>query len=257
MGEDNSNYTIKSVERAFKVLESLKEERELGVAELSRKVDLPKSTIYYILATLSKLNYIKKNNNNKYSLGLKSLELGTVMLNKMTLRSIAKPYLMELVEESSETVHLVILDNYQVVYIDKIEGNEAIQISSHIGARLPSYCTGVGKAMLAYLDEKKLDEYLKNNKLKKHTKNTITDPSELKEELKEIKNKGYSIDNQEFNKGLKCFAAPIMDYSGEVIAAISISGPIDRITDKNENDNLINMIIRTAEKISHNMGYVN
>jgi len=249
------DYTIKSVVKALRILEHFKKSSELGVTELSRELDIPKSSIYHFLATLEGMGYIEQNpKNGKYRLGLKVFELGSIMLNRMELRSKAQPTLQRLSEKCQETVHLVIYDRGRVVYIDKIEGSQGVQINSQIGKRLPAYCTGVGKVLLAYLEDDKLTNYIDNTELTSFTLNTITDPEELKEELTNIRQQGYGMDDEEFDYGLKCIAAPINDYTGEVKAALSISGPAERINRKGT-EKLIQLVMRGAEEISHNLGY--
>jgi DNA-binding IclR family transcriptional regulator len=252
---EKSDYTIKSVVKALKILEVFKTIPEIGVTELGNRLNIPKSSIYYFLATLESMGYVEQNQKNKkYKLGLKIFELGSVMQNRMELRSKARPYLQELSNDSKETVHLVILDKGEVVYIDKIVGTEAIQINSQIGKRLPAHCTGVGKVLLAYLEEKELEKIIKNKGLQSYTKHTITNPQKLKKELIKIRKQEYGIDREEFSYGLKCIAAPIRNYTGEVKASLSVSGPPERLQRKGI-DKLIRIITQTATEISRNLGY--
>ncbi|TDS25712.1 IclR family transcriptional regulator [Halanaerobium congolense] len=175
-------------------------------------------------------------------------------MNRMELRSAAKPILQKLSDECKETIHLVIYDRGSIIYIDKIESTRSVQINSQIGKRLPAYCTGVGKVLLAYLDEKELNQYIDRNEFKKYTPNTITDKDLFREELKKIRNRGYGIDDREYDCDLRCVAAPIRNYTSEVIGAISISVPKER-GNGDAIKNLKDLVIKGSEKISMNLGY--
>lgn len=249
-----SNF-IQSVDRALQILETFsKENRELGVTEVSNILGLHKSTTFGILATLENKGFVEQNpNTGKYKLGLKLFELGNVVGDGMELRNIAYPFLKELVEKYQETVHLVVHDKGEVVYIDKIDSNSAININSHVGKRNPMYCTGVGKCLLSYLDEEYVEEIL-SNELKSYTPNTITDPERIKDELVKAKVNGYCFDDEEIEMGLRCIAAPIKDHLGQVIAAISVSGPSMRMTDE-KLKLLIEPVKKTTLIISRQLGY--
>ena len=222
-----------------------------GVTELSCKLNLPKSTIYRILHSLKEEGFLIQDlKDNKYSLGLNFFELGSIVIGSMELHEKARPILRELVKATDETVHLTVLNGAEVIYIDKIESTQSFQMYSKLGRRAPAYCTGVGKALLAYLPEKDIDELFKDKKLIAYTKNTITDLDKLKEELKIIHQRGYAIDNEEINYGLKCVAAPIKNYTGKTIASISISGSPENFKQKG-----ISSIIKVAQKLSLSLGY--
>ncbi len=256
MGEPKaSSNMIQSVERAMMILDTFAlHNNELGVTEISNILGLKKSTIFGILATLEKYGFVQQNPvTEKYNLGLKLLELGMIMQDSMDIRNVASPLLQELVDQYKETVHLVIRDRDEVVYIDKIEGPSAINIRSRIGKRNPIHATGVGKCLLAYSDEHDIEKIL-SRELKQYTHNTITNPVKLRKELERIREKGYSIDNEEIEEGLRCIAAPIKDYRGKVISAISLSGPSIRITD-DKKEIIAESVKNAALRISQRLGY--
>lgn len=249
-----SNF-IQSVDRALQILGVFSSRRrELGVTEIANELNIHKSTVFGLLATLENRGFIQQNKETgKYKLGLKLFELGNLVQEGMDLRTIAAPYIAHLVEKHGETVHLVIHDQGEVIYIDKRDNQSNIRIISRVGSRLPMHCTGVGKCLLAYLPPEEIDNVISKG-LHPFTPNTITDPERLKNELEKIRINGYSFDMEEIEMGLRCVAAPIRDYSGEVIAAISLSGPSIRMDEK-KMEELVNSIKETAEKISQNLGY--
>jgi len=247
---------MKIIKKVIRVLKMFSIEKPWwGVTELSCKLNLPKSTIYRILHSLEEEGFLIQDlKNNKYSLWLKFFELGSIVMGSMELHEKARPVLRELVKATDETVHLTVLNGTEVIYIDKIESTRPFQMYSKLGRRAPAYCTGVGKALLAYLPDKDIDELFKDKKLIAYTKNTITDLDKLKEELKTIRNRGYAIDNEEINYGLKCVAAPIKNYTGRTIASISISGSPEDFNQKGISS-IAKLVKEAAKKISLSLGY--
>ncbi len=228
---------------------------EWGVTELSRELKINKSTVSKILSTLEAHRYLTQNpENRKYRLGLRFFEIGSLVAYQMDLQKVALPYMEELNRKVEETVHLVVMDNFEIVYINKVESPQSLRIGTRVGGRLPAYCTGVGKVLLASLSPEELSQFLRRNRLKKHTPNTITDPERLKKVLHEIRLQGYAMDREEFAEGLMCVSAPIYNYSQGVIAAISISGPSKRIKEKNVEE-LVSQIKATAREISRQLGF--
>jgi IclR family transcriptional regulator, KDG regulon repressor len=228
---------------------------EWGVTELSRDLHINKSTVSKILSTLESHRYFAQNpENRKYRLGLRFFELGFLVADQMDLQKIALPFMEELNKKVQETVHLVILDEFDIVYINKVESSQSLRIGTRVGGRLPAYCTGVGKVLLSGLSPEEIKYFLKKTPLKKLTSRTVTSPERLKEALEQIRAQGYAMDNEEFSQGLVCVAAPIHNYSQGVIAAISISGPANRMKEKNL-EKLIAIIKNTAQVISQQLGF--
>lgn len=198
----------------------------MGVTEISRALDLSKSTVHRILTALVERQYVLKDETTRrYRLGFKLLLLSSQVLDSLELRQIARPELVELANKTRETVHLVWKEGDEGVYVEKIDTPETIGLLSRVGKRVPLYSTAVGKTMLAFMDDRQLTFYLARVKLTPVTPNTITDPVTLKEHLVQVRQQGFALDCEENRLGVICVAAPIFHSSGQVIAAISISGP--------------------------------
>lgn len=246
---------LQSVDNALKVIDVLVEHKEMGISEISRELKIGKSTAYRLITSLKARGYVEQNlSNEKYSLSLKFAYIGSMVLKRIDLTRAARKYLEKLTESYNETTHLAILDETHVVFIDKVNSpNVSIQMNSAIGSRMPAYCTGTGKLLLAYQSEEYINEYLKNVRFYKYTDNTITDLDTLIKELKDIRINGFSEDNEEKEVGLCCYAAPIKNSQGTVIAAVSISGPYARM--KGKRDEIIKSIKQTGMDISKAIGW--
>ncbi|KPJ76051.1 MAG: hypothetical protein AMJ54_13035 [Deltaproteobacteria bacterium SG8_13] len=252
--------TVQSLERAALILEVLSRfSQGLSLGELSERVSLSKGTVHRLLSSLSYLDFIRQDPLSKqYLLGFKLVELGNSLLNQIDFRIEARPFLIELAESTKETVHMVILDHKEVLYIDKVESSghtSGLRMASMLGSRIPAHCSAVGKVLLAFLPEEEYEKITGGDGLPKRTENTITDPKKLKAHLKQIRQGGYALDNEENEIGIRCVAAPIRDQRGEVIAAISISAPSIRIKTRTLVTSLKDQVIETALKISRKLGY--
>lgn len=227
---------------------------QLGVTELSKGLGLHKSTVHRLLEALQSYRLVAQDpESEKYSLGLKLFELGSRAVASFDVHERSKPVLERLVAETGETAHLCILDQSEVLYLEKCESAKTLRIPSRVGQRNPSYCTAVGKALLAYSPEES-DRLFKIKTLKRYTENTITDASKLRRELALVRGRGYSTDDEEFEAGLKCVGAPVRDYTGRVIAAISIAGPGFRIVAE-KIPSLAKSVQKAANSLSETMGY--
>ncbi|WP_216093619.1 IclR family transcriptional regulator [Sporolituus thermophilus] len=254
--EEKKMRAIQSVVRAFNILNYLAAHRTgESLSNISRGIGLSKSTTHSLISTLEQLGYVQQDQSTgKYYLGMKLFELGQVVHANMDLRKIAMPYLSELAKKYEETVHLAVLSKGEVVYIDKVDSPRSIRIASQIGGRNPAYCTGVGKVLLASLSDAELAKTLKNVDFRRFTENTITDALSLKKHLEEVRQRGYAFDREEFEIGLFCIAAPIKNHKGNVIAAISLSGPTARMTNGNL-EQMIEDLTGTAKLISKQLGF--
>ena len=220
--------TIQSVSRALYILEAFSGQvKELSVTEISKRLALSKSTAFGLIHTLAEHGYLEQNaENSKYRLGLKLLKLGNIVQMNNIICQKARPCLETLVAEFDETAHLAIQRFSMVVYIDKIESDRTIYINSHIGAENPMYCTGVGKCLLAFMDSEERQRIFNGYKNLEHrTPKTLTSVALLEKDLTLIRERGFSLDDEEFGLGLFCVAVPLFDASGQVVAAISLSGP--------------------------------
>jgi len=245
------NNTLK---RAFSIIELLATSPNLGLTEISTKLEYSKSTVHNIVTTLTTQGVLEKNfDTSRYHLGIKLIELGYIAQGEIAVRKIAYPYLRRLNEELDETIHLTVLDNRQVLYIDCIESKKRLRTYSVIGVRAQLHCTSVGKAIMAFLPPAEIDAIIELCGLKKYTSNTITDKQTLLKELKWIVEAGYAIDNMEHENGLRCVGAPIFDNHNEVFASLSISGPETRIT-MEKVEEIAPILIEAAQDISRKMG---
>ncbi len=253
MEKDNS---VQAVKRALKIIELLGRCREeWGVTDIGRELGLHKSTIYRLLSTMSEEGFIEQTPSGKYQLGIKILEIGGRMLNNIEIRKVAMPYLLDLSKRAGETVHLVVLHQGEGIYVDKVEAENVIRMHSTIGARVKLHCSGVGKCILAYLPPEETQEIIKKHGLVKITDNTITSVEALMAELAKVKEKGYALDDEENEYGIRCVAGPILDYRERPVAAISVSGPIMRMT-MEKVEEISAQVVKTALLISKRMGYI-
>ena len=249
------HFLIKSIEKAFRILEILCEEGEMSLSRLSKKTDLKKSNVHRLLATLIYLGYAKKDSaTSLYSPTLKVFEIGNAILNRIELQPIVRPFLQELGRKFHETINLAVLDRWEVICIDKVESSESLRTDIKVGTRVPAYSTASGKILLANLTEPQMNDFLKHRKLVPLTKNTIRSLEQLRKVLTQIHVQGYGIDDEEFSEGIRCIAAPIKNSRGKVIAAISIAGPSIRMTHE-KLAQLKEPILNTAKEVSKKLGY--
>lgn len=219
--------SVQSLERAFSLLEAfMPANNELGISELSRKVDLPRPTVSRLVATLEKLGYVRQNKETKkYLLGLKLLHLGAAVQAGLQLKEIAGPVLARLRDKLRETVYIDVMDGDDRVCIDSFPGLNAVRTIVEVGQRSPLYAGGDSRMLLSSLSDKELDAYLKRTELAPYTPETITDPETLKRVVSEIRKKGYSRSVNEFSPGSACISAPVRNANGKIVAAVSVSFP--------------------------------
>lgn len=253
--KDPKDYNVRAVERAIRILECFDDDNpERGVTEIAEVVDLHKATTHRIVTTLLNYGYLERSEDDqRYRLGLHLAGLGFKVIKRMNLRREALPYLKELVEEWDETCDLCIYDQERVFYIEVLRGNHALTIAADVGQRLPVHCTASGKVFLAYLPEKEVESIL-SKPLPAYTQNTITSPHELRIQLESIKIQGYSVDNEELEEGVRAIAVPVRDHSNQIIAAISIPGPVNRMS-MDRISEISTYLVCTAQAISHRMGW--
>jgi len=256
--KEDPRYNIRVLDRAFRILSLLTDGKPRTLAEISESIDLNPSTTFRMLSTLSYHRYVRRNEMTaQYQLGLACLELAQGYTFSDSLRRVALTELEALRDETKETIHLVVLDQMQIVYIEKIPGLHAIGImSSSVGRHAPAYCTGVGKALLAYLKEDQVRSFYDQNEFHRFTSTTITDLDLLMQQLAQIRSQGYALDKGEHEDEVRCVAAPIFDMEGKAVAAISISGPALRMDPIEENYPLIDQAKETALRISQELGYL-
>lgn len=246
---------VKSLGKAIRVLEcfSLREPR-LPLSEIARRAQLPLSTTHRILATLREVGLVEQEGDRDlYRLGLKVLELGSVVLANMEVHREALPFIEELVRETGETVHLGVFDGTHVISIEKMDSPHGLASQVTIGKEAPAYCTAVGKALLASQSDPIVDHVCRLG-LTRYTPQTITDPARLGKELERIRAVGYAVDDREHEPDVRCVAAPIRNQTGKVIASISVSGPATRIP-KERIPALAARVREVAGQLSLRLGY--
>ena len=255
--KDKDIKPVKVVRKLILLFEALANEEEIGITELAKKIGESKSTIYRFLISLKELGYVTQNSKNeKYRLTLRLFEIGSAVLDRLDERKEALPVMENLAEQTLETIHLAILDENKLVYLHKIDSTQTLRVamSSRIGRNAPLYCTGVGKVLLAWCPPNIVNKIIGQKEMLRYTKNTITDPIQLAAELQKIRNEGYAIDNEEHEEGVRCVAAPIRNRDGEVVAAISISGPKIRMADDRIGA-FKELVMNAANEISKRLGY--
>lgn len=253
----DTKYTIRVLVRANKILECFTlTNPERSLMDIVRETGLNKSTVYRMLETLESLRWVKWDpKTGLYRLGLGIFEIGNRAIQGLDFYQVSRPYLEKLVEFGGQSAHLATKDDDDALYLNKLENpNVFIAQPSSIGRRLPMHCTACGKILLAYLEESEVEEIINRKGLPKFTPNTITTKEKLFAELRVVREKGYAVDNEEIQGGLRCVAAPIRDASGKVVAAVSVSGLKSVFADEFI-PQLAEEVVKNAEAISRELGY--
>jgi DNA-binding IclR family transcriptional regulator len=255
--ENKKEDVIQSINRALDILEVLATQKDgLGITAIAGRTDLSKSTTHRIANTLVERGYVEHDTaSGGYRLGLKYIEIASYYINSLELQTEARPYLWELTSQLGLTAHLGILDAHEVVYVEKLDVFPGIRLFSQIGYRVPAYCSSLGKCLLSGLSSDELEAVMANCPYERFTERTIVTLKELKKELRQVRAQGWALDDEEHDVGHRCIGAPIFDYRGDVVAAVSASGPVARL-----NQDRLYLVVEkvrsSAMKISQRMGYV-
>jgi IclR family transcriptional regulator, KDG regulon repressor len=243
--EQKNDYNINSLVKSMKVLEQLVEKGEMSILELTESSGMGKSTVHRILGTFKSMGYVDQNKDNlKYFPTLKIFQLGTKASNRIPLKKIIRPYLQEIYDKCHETVNFGIVDIGDLIYLDKIVTSEPLRVDLEIGNKVSAYCTGIGKAILAFTDG--LDVSKIN--FVKMTEKTVDSPEKFLEQLEFIRKNGYIVEREEYIPGLTCLAVPIRNREGRALAGISISVPSMRLDEHRKND-LVRLLLDAVDKI--------
>jgi DNA-binding IclR family transcriptional regulator len=248
---------VQSVVRTLHILEVLAADGELGLTALAARVGIHKSTLFRFLRTLCALGYARRDpDTERFSLSLKVFELGAAVHARVDLVKLAAPFLARLSSTTGEAVHLAVLDGDQLVYLSKIESTRALRVAmrSGVGLTAPAYCTGVGKVLLAFAPAEVLDAYLARCAFVRHTEKTVPDRRRLLAQLQQIQDRGWAVDDEEHEHGVRCVAAPLRDRTGAVVAALSISGPTLRLT-QDRIDAARKLVCEVAAELSGQLGF--
>ncbi len=249
-------YRSQVLDRTFQILDILAEDGQgQGVTELADKLGLHKSTTHRLIMVLESSRYVERDGaTSKYRLGSRIIELGLSALSRLDLYQIARPHLRELVAETGETAHIGVMRGGEIVSLVNWESTQALRTPSTIGTRHPSHCSSLGKAILAFSPPEELDRFLEGRTLERYTRHTIASPELFRKETETIRRTGYAVDDEEREDGLRCIGAPVFGSSGDVVAAVSIAGPVFRIT-RDRTTALAAAVMKTAGSISASLGF--
>jgi DNA-binding IclR family transcriptional regulator len=225
------------------------------MGEVSRQLKLNKSTVLRLLNVLEQRGYVEKDRaGGGYQIGPRIIEIGLGAAARLDLLQRARPFLERLVRESGETAHLGVLRDGKALSLANVESPRTLRTPATVGGRSPAHCTSIGKVILAYRPAADVDELVATHGLKKYTDQTITTRAGFRAELERVRRQGYGMDNEEFERGLRCIGAPVRDYTGAVVAAISVTGPTLRLTEE-LTPSLIGLVVAVAAELSAGMGY--
>lgn len=235
------------------------EKQSYSIRDIANQLNLPKPTVHRILKTLSHFGYVTQDQiSREYRLGFRLVELGQAVLSQIDLRKASEPYLHKLAEQVQETAHLVVLDDHEILYLDKVESMNhptGLRMASRIGMRNYAHSCAVGKVLLAFLSKAERREIYSQKGLPKLTENTIADVKKLEKHLELVRARGYAADDEENERGIRCVAAPVRNSRGEVVAGISISGPAVRLAMERINKEIKEEVVKTALDVSGRLGF--
>lgn len=251
-----SPYRVQVIDRALSMLEILANVGPaLTLGELSKRLGLPKSTVLRLLMVLERHRFVEKEaQSGAYRLGLKLFELGSRAVAQLDLGERAKPHLERLVFATGETAYLCILDDGEALSVARVESSRAVRVPSGVGRRVPAYCTAVGKALLAFLPEAEFNLLFKRQRLHAYTSNTIPTLTRLRDELQAVRERGYAVDNEELEEGLRCIAAPVREHSGKVRASLGVLCPAFRLP-AGKIPLVVAAVVSGANNLSAELGY--
>lgn len=253
----NERYTVPSLDRAIRVLELLSHEGDgLSLAELTRRTEIPKSTLFRILTTLQNRGCLSIDEESKrYHLGLKLWELGSAYIEQSDIDSAAISYMENLAQTCGESVFLGMLDEGEVVYVRRIESPRSVTVVRKLGHRAPAYCTATGEAMLAFMPDQKIQSIIDTLKLKAYNPKTNTDQDELWRRLKEVRSEGVAVVDGEYNAKLLCVSAPVSDDTS-VRAAITVA-MLSAEAETEKIEAIKQSVCRAAQGLSKELGHLN
>ena len=245
---------VKSAERVLEIFELLKNYPDgLTAKEISMELGYAGSSTFELVKTLSENGYLWADENKRYMLGARLIQLGPYASSYLDLNKIAAQPLKDMMEALQETVFMAVLSGEEIVYVAKVDNYRSISNNARLGGRKPIYCTGLGKAFLTFLPEKEREELVSRLEFTPYTKNTITTKEDLYKQLETFREQGYSIDNEEIEVGLWCAAAPVFGSNGRVEAAVSVAGPTVRMLENKEK--IVRTLLKVTRELSEKMGY--
>ena len=225
-------YFVSSLAKGLRVLELLAANGDMSASRMAKHLDTSRAAGHRFLTTLRDLGYVDKTEEGLFRLTFKVVELGMKKLDGFEIRHSVHPFLQEMALACGETVNLGHWDGTAIVHLDKINSTEIFRLDVGLGALAPAYCTGLGKAVLAFLPDHELEDYLQSVEWVAMSPKTIKTPEKLKVDIEKIRKRGYAIDDEELSLGLRCVAAPVFDHTGRPTYAMSVSGPTQRMSKK-------------------------
>lgn len=248
---------IKSIEKCFVILDCIQSrQRLMTLEEITKAVGFKKTTCFRLLKTLRTLGIVELSPaTKKYQYGPRLAAIGLSALKNLNLRQAALPILRRLRDETGETINLTILSGSEILYVERVMSDYLVNVNVNIGDRLPVYCASMGKVILAYLPQDRLESILSSVTFRKRTDNTIVTREALVSELEKIRRDGFAINDEELEKGLRAVAAPIFNYSGEAFAATNIAWTTARHPERSAFSEYANKIVTAARRISRLMGH--
>jgi DNA-binding IclR family transcriptional regulator len=254
--DSRTTQSVPSVERALKILDAVSNSRNgLSLSDIVRKLALPRSSTHTLLLTLERHGYLHGDRaTGRYTLGSEIFHVAHLALGAMELREQAAPFLTALMMRTRLTVHFGLLEQNGAVLIEKVEPPGLVRLATWVGRRMEVHCTGVGKALIAYMTEEQIDRLIKDHGLPRHNENTISSARKLKEQLSIIRKQGYAVDDEEDEIGLRCVGSAVFNSMNVPVAAASIAGTIGQINAENL-ALLASQVKQTAQSISRRLGF--
>lgn len=248
---------VQTLDRTLDIIELLATSAQgMGVTEIGLKLQLHKSTVHRLINALAHRGYIEKDQKaGLYKIGLKFIEISSLYLHQLELKAEAAPIMRHLAEMTGLVSHLAILDETDVVYIEKVDVVQSLRLYSHIGRRIPVYCSALGKVLLSGQSDLRQKQILQSINYKPYTENTIQSQKALFSELQKTTQRGWAVDDEEHEAGIRCIAAPVRDFTRKVIAALSISGDSNTLTAE-QDIKFRTIVVEAADTISKKMGYI-
>lgn len=245
---------VRALLRGLALLELVASDRDPSLSALARRARLPVSTTHRLLETLRRRGFVQAVGDGHYRLGVRAFEVGMSFLRSHGLPEVARPVMADLVDRVKETTNLAVRDGPEAVYILQVESERMLRLFAQPGARHPLYCTGVGKVLLAWEPEDHVRALLGAGPLPRFTPRTLTDPDAVLRELRTVRARGYAVDREERESGVRCVAAPVRDASGRVVAALSVSAPASRLPHRRI-PQVAALVVSAAHRISRGLGF--
>lgn len=253
MSDSSSTKKLSTITTAFEIIEILKRENGATLTEIADRLDMSTSTAYNYLTTMNRLEYLV-NDDGEYRLGMKFYELGTYTKRNLGIMETIEPVLEAVAGETGEVAWFIIEEHGKAVYVAKGEGEHAVPTATSLGERVDIHCTAAGKVLLAHYPERRVREIIDRHGLNERTSNTITDPDELFAELERIQERGIAFNDQESVSSLRAVAAPVF-YHDEVVAAIAIPGPANRLSGEYFREKLPNVLLSATDELDLKFRY--